>query len=283
MEINKLSKSAIPERLQQIGSPPKQLYSIGAPLEELLLHPTVGIVGSRKVSTYGREVTARLGRELAELGVVIVSGLAFGVDSIAHQAALDAGGLTIAVLPGPIEKIYPASHRQLAANIVKRGGALVSEYPTGTEPFPANFIARNRIISGLSDTLLVTEAALKSGSLHTAHFALEQGKDVLAVPGNISSPTSVGTNNLLKSGATPVTGLEDILYTLGLELATHRTIRGSNEHEQAILDLLASSITDGEALLAQSNLEVEIFNQTLTMLEITGKIRAVGGNNWSVT
>src|SRR5207244_4380589 len=135
-----------------------------------------------------------------------------GVDAVAHQAALDAGGLTIAVLPSPLEEIYPVSHRRLAMQILEKGGALISEFPEGTPAFRGNFIARNRLVSGLSDALLITEAAEKSGSLHTARFALEQGREVLAVPGNITSITSAGTNNLLKAGAAPVTSYEDVMY-----------------------------------------------------------------------
>jgi len=282
MEINKLSQKSIPERLQRIASPPKQLFVSGQ-LDELLALPMVGIVGSRKVSPYGRSVTTRLAGELAGQGIVIVSGLAFGVDSIAHQAALDAGGRTIAVLPSPLETIYPASHRQLAANILKQGGALISEYPAGTESFRGNFVARNRIISGLSNALLVTEAAEKSGSLHTARFALEQGKDVLAVPGNINSPTSVGTNNLLRAGAGVATCADDILYALKLSPEQLKPVKAASEPEQIILDLIAAGTADGDKLAQDSQLEIALFNQTLTMLEITGKIRPLGANQWALS
>lgn len=284
MEINKLTHSTIPERLRQIPVPPKQLFTIGVPLDELLERPVVTVVGSRKVSAYGREVTHRLSGELAANGITIVSGLALGVDAIAHQAALDAGGITIAVLPGPIEKIYPSSHRQLAERIIRNGGALISEYPAGTEPFRVNFIARNRLVSGLGDVLLITEAAEKSGSLHTARFALEQGKDVLAVPGNITSPTSAGTNNLIKSGAGAVTETSDVHHVLGLQPLEGQPLRpkGANENEQLVLNLLAEGITEGEQLVRASNLDIALFNQTLTMLEITGKIRSLGSDHWTL-
>ena len=287
MEINKLTKRSIPERLQQIPSPPKVLYSCGANLADLLQRPAVAIVGSRKVSTYGRQITTKLARELAEQGIVIVSGLALGVDALAHQAALDAGGLTIAVLPGPIQTIYPASHRNLAIQILQKGGALISEYaPDGQAfNFKTNFIARNRLVSGLADALLITEAAEKSGSLHTARFALEQGKDVLAVPGNITSSTSVGTNNLLPAGATPISSYEDVLHVLQLQQKTIvplRVAKGANSEEQAIIDLLKAGTTDGEELQRASQLDIAQFNQTLTMLEITGKIRSLGANQWAL-
>lgn len=202
LNVNKLTLEAsdIPERLQQIASPPKRLFVMGTPLGELLALPCVAIVGSRKVSSYGREVTTKLAYDLASRGVVIISGLALGVDGLAHKAALEAGGKTIAVLPSPLEKIYPSSHAQLAKQILDSGGTLVSEYALGTPFNLSTFIARNRLVSGLSNAVLITEAAEQSGSLHTARFALEQGRDVLAVPGSIFSETSRGTNNLLKVG-----------------------------------------------------------------------------------
>ncbi len=284
MTVKKILYNAngYPESLRHISGPPKELFVVGE-LDDLLDRPRVAIVGSRKVSIYGRNITTMLARELAKQGIVIISGLALGVDAIAHQAALDAGGLTLAVLPGPIETIYPASHRNLAVEIVQKGGALVSEFPADTPPFKTNFVARNRIVAGLADALLITEAAEKSGSLHTARFALDQGKDVLAVPGNITSITSVGTNNLLKSGATPITSAEDVLHVLNLKPAIRaRTVRGANPAEQAIIDLLSKDMTDDAELLINSGLEVGVFNQTLTMLEITGKIRSLGGNQWAI-
>lgn len=283
MKVNKLTLNTIPERLQRIATPPKQLYAAGAPLDELLSRPTVAIVGSRKVSTYGRYTTTMLARQLAEQGIVIISGLALGVDGLAHRTALEAGGLTIAVLPSSVEKVYPATHRQLAEQIIKQGGALISEYPAASDIFRGNFIARNRLVSGLADVLLITEAAEKSGSLHTARFALEQGRDVMAVPGNINSPTSVGCNNLLKAGAHPVTSHEDVLHLLGLESqAARQLLLGYNESEQTLLDLLAQGMQDGDDLQRQSQLDIALFNQTLTMLEITGKVRSLGNNNWTI-
>ena len=285
MEINKLLSKSIPQKLQVISGPPKLLYSSAneAQLQLLLQRKCVAIVGSRKVSAYGRQVTAELAGKLAEQGIVIVSGLALGVDAIAHEAALEANGLTIAVLPGPLEQIYPRSHQQLAQRIVEQGGALLSEYPEGTEAFRGNFIARNRLVAGLSDALLITEAALKSGSLHTANFALDQGKAVLAVPGNITSPTSAGTNNLIRAGATPITSVEDILQVLGIyEHAKASEVYGRNPEEQAIIDLLLAGTSDGEELQRASQLDIGQFNQTLTMLEISGKIRSLGANQWAL-
>lgn len=253
-------------------------------VNELLSRPSIAVVGSRKVSAYGKIVTTQLTEGLAKAGLVIISGLALGVDSLSHKAALDGGGLTIAVLPCGLDRIYPATHRMLARRILEQGGALITEYPEGTGVYPSNFIARNRIASGLADAVLITEAAEKSGSLHTARFALEQGKDVLAVPGNITSPTSVGTNNLIKSGANPVTCVDDVLYAMGLApISTKREApRGQDPDEQLLLDLLFAGVSDGHELLAKSGLEVSHFNQTLTMLEIRGLIRPLGNNSWSL-
>lgn len=281
---HKLKSKTIPDRLQNIPSPPRELYLSGDNLEDLLKRACVAIVGSRKVTPYGKAVTEKLASELAGQGIVIISGLALGVDSIAHQAALDANGGTIAVLPTSVEDIYPRSHLPLAKNILKNGGALVSEYAAGTEPFPANFVARNRLVAGLADVVLITEAAEKSGTIHTANFALAQGKTVMCVPGNITSAQSRGTNNLIKTGALPVTDVSDILAELGLKSKHKITeVHGSTPEEQIILELLVGGTSDGHSLLTESKLAAELFNQTLTMLEITGKVRALGNNQWTLT
>lgn len=267
-----------------MADPPIQLFSAGADLQRLLLKPCVAVVGSRRVSSYGRQVTIDLVTQLVAHDVVIISGLAYGVDSIAHQAALEAGGRTIAVLPSSIQAIYPSKHQQLAERICHQGGALVTEYDgPDVINYKYNFIARNRIIAGLADAVLITEAALKSGSLHTARFANEQGRDVLAVPGSITNITSVGTNNLIKSGARPVTGVNDILDLLGIT-ATNSKIHpvGATTSEQAIIDLLATGMSASDQVLLASRLAVSDYNQSLTMLEIQGVIRPLGNNNWAL-
>ena len=275
--------NAFPAALRHIAKPPRQLYVAGENLAELLARPRLAVVGSRKVSSYGKSVTINLCRELAEEGVVIVSGLAIGVDGIAHRAAVEAGGATIAVLPGDLTSIYPAVHSNLAQDIIAKGGALVSEYATGSMTYKSNFVARNRIVAGLSQGVLITEAALKSGSLHTARFALEQGIEVLAVPGPISSATSEGANNLIKSGAAAVTNAGDVLHALGMQPRANPAAKsqGANATEQLVLNLLNEGPCDGHALLAATRLEVAEFHQTLTMLEITGKVRALGANQWT--
>jgi DNA processing protein len=261
----------------------KKLYVYTNNLDDLFARPRVAIVGSRRISPYGKAVTEQFAGDLAKQGIVIISGLAYGVDAVAHQAALDAGGLTIAVLPGSIEKIYPTAHTNLARRIVEQGGALISEYPAGaTIAWKNQFVERNRIVSGMSDALLITEAADNSGTMHTARFALEQGKDVLAVPGNITSEVSRGTNNLIKVGAAPATSPDDVLHVLGLTATPGKpAIQGSTIQEQMLLNLLSENINDGQELLSRSQLPISEFNQALTMMELTGKIRPLGVNNWT--
>jgi DNA processing protein len=271
-----------PERLSVLHKPPERLSTLGEEINRLLEGPVLGIVGSRKVTPYGRTVTEELAESASKAGICIVSGLALGVDSIAHMAALRAGGRTVAVLPSGLKSIYPASHRQLAKDIVIKGGTLISEYDDEFKPRRESFIQRNRIIAGLSDALLVTEAAEKSGSLYTAGFALEAGKPVLAVPGSIKSPTSMGTNNLLKSGAIMVSSEQDIFDALKVTVTQPQQmdIYGDNEQESAILRLIGSGISNGDELHKKSGLGIEAFQRTLSMLEIKGHIYPLGNNHW---
>ena len=270
--------------LSHLAQPVSKLFYLSDSLSTLLDQPLVAIVGSRKVSPYGRAVTVKIAQELARAGVVTVSGLALGVDSVAHQATLDAGGKTIAVLPSGLDNIYPASHRNLARQILLAGGALVSEYPAGSEsPMKYQFIARNRIIAALSKGVIVTEAAAKSGSLHTAEFALEQGKDIFAVPGNITSATSAGTNNLIKSGATPITSSHDILEALAISPVTkHPSYTSANPQEIILLRLISNSVSRNDDLLNASSLDPAILNQTLSMLEINGAIQSDAQGAWTI-
>lgn len=279
-----LNESDVPLKLRNIPQPPDVLYTFGENLKVILKYPLLTVVGTRKVSAYGRQVTSQLVSEVAQSGVGIISGLAIGVDAIAHQCALDNGVPTIAVLPCGIDTVYPRSHYNLAQNILKQGGVLVSEYPEGSKiAFKSNFIERNRIVAGLGDALLVTEATEKSGTMHTARFALEQGRTVLAVPGNITSPGSRGTNNLIKSGAIPVTEVGDILHAMGINPQKAKSKpRSADPNEQKLIDLISNGVTDGAELIVLSELEVSQFNQTLTMLEIRGVIRPLGNNNWSL-
>ncbi|MBP9738573.1 DNA-processing protein DprA [Candidatus Saccharibacteria bacterium] len=284
MKINIITKKHkhYPLYLKEIAHPPKQLYVIGEPLSDYT--PSVTIVGSRKLTNYGKEVTYRLAYDLAKQGITVISGLALGADSIAHQAALDAGGRTIAVLACGLDTIYPASHRNLAIQILKQNGTIISEYPEGMPALKQNFIARNRLVSGLSDIVLITEAAEASGSLVTAKFAIEQNKTVCAVPGQITSGQSVGTNNLIKSGAMVVTEAQDILHLLGIqsEVEHKKAVFGDTKEEQLVIDLIQGGITTLDELQIKSALEPALFSQTITMLEISDKIRPLGGAHWTI-
>jgi DNA processing protein len=219
-----------PERLREVDDSPPVLYTLGdfAPSDSW----AVAVVGTRRATHYGREVTARLVAELAEAGITVVSGLARGIDSEAHRAALDGGGRTVAVLGSGVDVLYPPENRGLAQRIVEEGrGAIVSEFPLGTLPEPLNFPSRNRIISGLSLGVLVVEAGEKSGALITVAFALEQGREVFAVPGPITSRMSDGPNHLIKQGAKCVTSARDILEELDMQMVT--------EHVEAVRSLPA--------------------------------------------
>lgn len=264
---------------------PETLYHLGASLTKLLERPSVTIVGTRNITPYGRQVVDHFAKGLAEQGIVVVSGLALGVDAYAHEAALETGGLCIAVLPCSLDNIVPVRNRDLAAQIIKQGGALISEYAPGQLPFRQNFIARNRIMSGLSQATLIIEAAAKSGALHTAKFALDQGKTVLAVPGNIFNNSSAGTNKLIKCGeAGAVTDYRDVLNAVGVveHLSKKPKLKGRNAHEQVILDLMYAGMTDADKILDTSNLDVSEFAQAFTMLEIECKIRPLGYNHWTI-
>lgn len=278
-----LKSKDFPDGLRHIKPPVKQLYWFGQDPKLWLNRPKVAIVGSRLVSPYGRTVTEKLAAELSRAGVVIISGLALGIDAIAHQAAVKAGGTAVAVMPGGLDKIYPSSHRNLAIQIIKSKGCLVSEYPEDTAVYKYNFIARNRIVSGLADVLLITEAALKSGTIHTARFALEQGKTVMSVPGNITSPTSQGCNNLIKSGAVPATDVGDIFFALGI--TPQKAVLDpsfANNKERAVFEIIASGTSDQELIATTGGLNAAELSAILTMLEIGGHIRPGGNGHWFV-
>lgn len=246
----------------------------------------VAVVGSRKASSYGREVTEKIVSGLSRAGVVIVSGLALGVDAIAHRAALEAGGKTIAVQACGLDRIYPATNRDLAKQILENSGSIISEYEVGVPPMKQNFPARNRIVSGLCRAVIVTEAADRSGSLITASFALEQNREVCAVPGNIDAPMSAGCNQLLKAGAHLVTNAEDILNILGIEPSEALediAPQIENVNEAQIYQLILEGTGDSELLAQETGLDGGTLNQALTMLELNGHIKNVGGGRWRST
>ncbi len=203
-----------PQRLAALTDPPLLLLVCGRP--ELLSRPAVAIVGSRAATVYGKRVARQIGADLAAAGITVVSGLARGIDAEAHEGALDAGGVTVAVLACGIDRVYPPEHRSLARRIAT-SGAVIGELPLGTPPKPPFFPMRNRLISGLSLAVVVVEARVRSGTLITASHAANQGRDVFAVPGPITAPTSEGTNRLLRDGAYVALGAEDVLRELGVE------------------------------------------------------------------
>lgn len=256
----------------------------------------VAVVGSRKPTKYGEEMAYKIAFEAARRGAVVVSGLAYGIDSIAHRAALEAGGVTVAVLGTPIDQIYPRAHVGLAEQIVRQGGAVMSELAPGVVFHPkVSFLERNRLIAGLADVVVIPEAAERSGSLNTAAHALEQGKELLAVPGDIQRPLSKGCNRLIKQGAMPCLEVRDVLEFLFPEEFLHRKRSkiaspphqvslpiGDNEVETGILRSLAQGIQDGEQIIQAEGLPVSTFNQTMTMLELKGRVKSLGANQWMI-
>ena len=272
-----------PRLLHEISAPPPVLYVKGTITEEDVW--AVAIVGTRRASDYGREVTRRLAAALARSGITIVSGMARGIDGEAHRAALKAGGRTIAVLGCGIDRVYPPEYRRLAGEVVAQG-ALVSDYPLGTEPEGKNFPPRNRIISGLSMGVLIVEAGVRSGALITADYAAEQGRDVFAVPGSILGRGSAGTNALIQDGAKVVLGPEDILEELNLTMVAEQTearqVLPADETEAALLTRLSTDPTHVDELQQQMGLPIAQVTSTLALMELKGMVRQVGGMKYVV-
>jgi DNA processing protein len=251
----------LPPLLRAIHDPPPGLFVRGAAELELLGRPAVAVVGARACSGYGSSVARLLGRELGAAGLVVVSGLARGVDAEAHRGALDAGGTTVAVLGCGIDRDYPAAHAELARRVAA-GGLVVSEYAPGVEPAPWRFPARNRIIAGLCAATVVVEARERSGALITADLALEEGREVFAVPGEIGSALSAGTNALLKLGAAPLTGAADVLDVFGLAPC-----------EDPVDDeLLAHLPATADELVRKTGRSAADVARTLTELELAGHV-----------
>jgi DNA processing protein len=266
-----------PAALAQIPAPPPLIYVKGR-LEEVDAW-SVAVVGTRSPSTYGREAARRIAGDLAGSGISIVSGLSLGIDSIAHAAALEAGGRTLAVLASGLDQIYPERNRALADEIMARG-ALISEFPIGTKPIPQLFPVRNRIISGLALGTLVVEAGAQSGALITVRYALEQGRDVFAIPGPIFSPLSAGPNQLIRDGAGLVTQAQDILEALNLSTAAiQQEVQAAfpeDPTELALFELVGYQPQHVDELRRQSELPTPVVSATLAMLELKGLIRQAG-------
>lgn len=264
-----------PPLLRELHDPPPGLFVRGAADVGVLAEPAVAIVGARACSSYGAQVAHLLGRELAAAGVVVISGLARGVDGEAHRGALDAGGVTVAVLGCGVDRDYPAAHAHLAARICERG-LVASEYAPGVEPAPWRFPARNRIIAGLAAATIVVEARERSGALITADFALEAGREVFAVPGEITSSLSSGTNALLRLGATPLTASVDVLEALGIEPAPrHEPVVGETAGR-----LLAALLTEPAGvndLVGTTGLDAATVATALAELELAGAVAEADG------
>lgn len=273
-----------PANLRQITDAPPVLYYKGSllPKDDL----AIAIVGARYATVYGRQVTEKLAYELVSNGLTIVSGLARGIDSIAHRSAIDAGGRTIAVLGNGLDLVYPPENKSLADQITQNG-ALVSEFPLGFPSMPSNFPARNRIIAGLSLGVVVTEAAIDSGSLITAGQAAEQGREVFAVPGPITSKMSAGANNLIKEGVHPTTEAADILSILDIErkqrlVESKKEVKPKDKTETKILEILNGGTRHIDKLVQESGLAIDKISAALSMMELRGLVKNYGSGVWGI-
>ena len=273
-----------PRRLLQIDQPPPVLYVHGSLIPEDEVG--VAVVGTRRLSPYGQQVAGELATFLAANRITVVSGLARGIDRAAHEAALKAGGRTLAVLGSGVDVIYPPEHANLAKRMIEQGG-LISDYAPGTPPDGINFPPRNRIISGLSMAVVVVEADEKSGALITANFAAAQGREVFAVPGGIYAPQSRGPNRLIRDGAIPLLRYEEILEVLQLGKAKAKQqarslLRTDDATELNLLKVMADEPRHVDEICAQSGLPIEQVSATLTLMELKGLVRQVGGMNFSL-
>ncbi|MDO4978857.1 MAG: DNA-protecting protein DprA [Candidatus Saccharibacteria bacterium] len=308
MKIKQISpqKSKFLKKLDAIALKPKMLYYYGQiPGEgepsDYELPRVVAIVGSRKMTAYGKEMAYKAAYELAKYGVIIVSGLALGIDAMAHRGALDAGGITVGFLGTPIDRMYPRSNSHLAREILEKNGAIISECP----PFDidlgisedelatwhkmidsrngakATFLTRNRLISGVADAVIVVEADERSGSLNTASHALEQGRLLFAVPGDVTRQMSRGCNSLFGKGAIAYTKVDDVLDELFIKKKdVKKAIKGDTEEEDLIISALQQGINVGDAIIQATGLSVPVFNQTITLLEIKGVVKRLYANQW---
>jgi DNA processing protein len=269
-----LGEPGYPELLAAIYDPPRRLYLRGG-RPALLAQPCIAVVGARSCSAYGAQVARWLGRELAGAGAVVVSGLARGIDAEAHRGALEAGGATIAVLGCGIDRDYPIAHAELARQIAE-GGLIVSEYPPGVEPAPWRFPARNRIVAGLSLATVVVEARERSGALITAEFALEEGREVFVVPGEITAALSAGTNALLRHGAAPLLEAADVISAVGLLPRAGRRPQPSGA-AGLVLSALAEGPAGADELSRRLGLPVDEIGAALVELELDGQACVADG------
>jgi DNA processing protein len=270
------SDPRFPPLLHAIHDPPPGLFLRGGTDPALLTRPAVAVVGARSCSAYGAAVARMLGRELAAAGLVVVSGLARGVDAEAHRGALESGGLTVAVLGCGVDRDYPVSNRELARRIVEQG-LVVSEYAPGVEPAPWRFPARNRIIAGLARATVVAEAREASGALITADLALEEGREVFAVPGEITSALSAGSNALLRLGATPLTSVGDVLESLGVEPAAPAVTAELGEEAERLLGRIRDGPCTADELARATGLGAGRVAVLLSELELARAAQEAAG------
>lgn len=277
-----LADRRYPLWLKEIPSPPPLLYVRGDPA--VLSTLSLAVVGTRQPTPYGLAVTRTLLEPAVRAGLTVVSGLALGIDGQAHRVSVDQAAPTIAVLGCGVDLIYPWEHRPLAEQILD-GGAIISEFPLGAKPERHHFPQRNRIISGLAKAVLLVEAGEKSGALITAKFAVDQNRDVLIVPGPITSPQSIGPLNWLKLGATPVTSADDILrvFNLASAMPVRKTIRPPrDETETAIIAVIGAQPRHIDEIVEQSRLDTSVVAATLSLLEIDGLVRHLGGQTYTL-
>ncbi|MEI6378977.1 MAG: DNA-processing protein DprA [Candidatus Falkowbacteria bacterium] len=276
-----IGEADYPELLLQIHQPPFVLFYQGN-IGILNNHLSLAVVGSRAPSSYGQQLAKMLIPPVAAAGVVITSGLAIGIDSLAHRAALEAGGLTAAIIGSGLDKasLYPASNQALAAKIIASGGVVISEFPPGTPGFQSNFPRRNRLIAGVSEATLVLEAAAKSGSLITARYALEQNREVMTVPGPIGQQLSAGPNELIKQGAKVITTADDILSFFGVSQVKSPAPQDLNEDEAVVYQSLANGPKTADELKLLLNLDICVITTTLSLLELKGVASHLGGGQY---
>jgi DNA processing protein len=276
----KLEDERFPALLKEIANPPKAIYYLG----ELPANPYIAIVGTRKATNEGKLIAKKIAKDLASKNLVVVSGLALGIDGAAHEGAILGGGKTVAVLAGGLQKIYPREHHRLAQKILQTGGALISEHEESIPYYDGQFLERNRIISGLSRAVVVVEAPARSGSLATARYALEQGREVFVVPGPANHPNYQGSHMLIRNGARLVTRAEDILEDLGIEFIPNQNSNQepTNQHNIQTNDEIINVLKTGGSLTVDNiaeitKLEPHIVNQRLSYLELEGVIKQEGG------
>lgn len=293
-EIKKLQKLNIgyitmydksyPQLLKETPDFPALLYMRGNVLA--LKMPSIAVVGSRKYTNYGRKIAYNLSKSCAEAGLSIVSGLALGIDAMAHRAALDADGTTVGVLGCGLDNIYPAANFSLGREIIEKGGAIISEFPPGTPPLVHHFPQRNRIIAGLSMGTLIVEAAEKSGALITAYCALDYNREVFAVPGNIDSEMSKGTNILIQKGAKMVTKAEDIFEELDIKVKRaeqkSKEIFPESEEEKIVVECLSSGDKSIDEIISERKINIIALSSALSMMEMKGMVENLGGGRFKL-